>query len=199
MRILAIGDSMTWREEPNGKPWLPDRPEHGYACDTTLKYYPKYLAELLDAEVYAFSAFKKDDDCWMNVIAAWTIEASTEIKPDWVIVQGGGDDLDRGTPLPEVLDAYKRIYNEVVGEQGRGLLFLMVPWAHKQEGGIEQTQRNRLNTALCDLYGPRRTKYYHTWLLEHGLLGDGVHPSDEGDKAMARIVAAHIERNSAHE
>ena len=198
MRILAIGDSMTWREEPNGKPWLPDRPEHGYACDTTLKYYPKYLAELLDAEVYAFSAFKKDDDCWMNVIAAWTIEASTEIKPDWVIVQGGGDDLDRGTPLPEVLDAYKRIYNEVVGEQGRGLLFLAAPYAHKALDDETRVGRLYLDNSLRRLYSGSVLSY-HDFLHACGLLGDGVHPSDEGDKAMARIVAAHIERNSAHE
>jgi len=192
MRILCVGDSMTDRtNDPDDRPFSSDYTPPG----PPLGYYPKHLKRILEADVHAFAAYSHNHDgLAMPTIAEWAVRATSLLKPDLVIVQGGGDDLDPSEPeatIEETFTHFQTCYEAVIAA-GAKCLFLLIPEEHRGKDDPGGKKRRAVN---CQLVGnfPDETLGYYYKLHDHPeLLADGFHPNDEGCKLMAQLIADKI-------
>ena len=189
LRLVCIGDSMTDRTEPEGRPL--DRLQWKRA-DQNLGFYPKALADDMQARVWSFSTFQTgaDDRPWYR-IGAWAIELAEGIEPDVLIIQGGGDDLDGGVEVPEMVRDYGFVMGTLLAA-GHKVLFLEMPYSHKPEGELRD-KRIEFNTRLRQLF-PIHTLAYHHIIHDLKMTIDGLHPNDEGCVKMAELIGSGIRR-----
>lgn len=123
------------------------------------------------------------------------------LKPDYVVVEGGGNDIANGIASGTVTANLASIYSQITTAGAKIIATPVCPSTSLDLAG-EQTTFDTVNAwirahysdyagaMLCDWDTAIRTGGVYTW--KAGYTDDGVHPNATGRAAMAGVLKTNL-------